>query len=206
MGKAFANFYYHSAASHVLAQCGRTDEIRISTDMLLVNPNKGFNWHQDNQNGPLSWEEGLRFWISMDQTPKEYGAPVYLKGSHMNNAVSEEAVFVDIEMEGPSDGIWTSFRRVLGGTAAKGRATYNDKTGSGGVLSDLGNHGLVQGDKIDSPFFPIIYPQFDKAEAAARDNGEVARSPKDMVSKIGGMVGKTSSEKFFSFFKVLENR
>jgi len=235
--KAFANFYYHSAASHVLAQCGRTDEIRISTDMLLVNPNKGFNWHQDNQNGPLSWEEGLRFWISMDQTPKEYGAPVYLKGSHMNNAVSEEAVFVDIEMEGledykdklaefqimpgdmliwhprtvhkvdgPSDGIWTSFRRVLGGTAAKGRATYNDKTGSGGVLSDLGNHGLVQGDKIDSPFFPIIYPQFDKAEAAARDNGEVARSPKDMVSKIGGMVGKTSSEKFFSFFKVLENR
>ena len=61
----FFKFYYYSAMGHVLAQCGRTDEIRISTDLLMVNPNKGFKWHQDNQNGPITWEDGLRFWITM---------------------------------------------------------------------------------------------------------------------------------------------
>uniref|UniRef100_A0A7S2VZW3 Phytanoyl-CoA dioxygenase n=1 Tax=Eucampia antarctica TaxID=49252 RepID=A0A7S2VZW3_9STRA len=232
--KAFANFYYHSAMGHVLSQCGKTDEIRISTDLLMVNPNKGFKWHQDNQNGPISWEEGIRFWVTMDETPKEYGAPVYLKGSHRNNAVDEHAVFVDIDQEGldeyrdqlaefrtmpgdmliwhprtvhkvdgPSDGIWTSYRRVLGGTAAKGGSIYRDKTGTGGVLSDLGRHGLENGHKLESPFFPVMYPRFNKKEALARDEGVVGRSPKDIIGKLGGLAGKASGEKFFSFFQVL---
>lgn len=55
--KAFANFYYHSAVGDVLRQMGRCDEIRVSTDLLMVNPNKGFKWHQDNQNGPIIPEE-----------------------------------------------------------------------------------------------------------------------------------------------------
>eukprot|EP00568_Trieres_chinensis_P009256 CAMPEP_0183291942 /NCGR_PEP_ID=MMETSP0160_2-20130417/1185_1 /TAXON_ID=2839 ORGANISM="Odontella Sinensis, Strain Grunow 1884" /NCGR_SAMPLE_ID=MMETSP0160_2 /ASSEMBLY_ACC=CAM_ASM_000250 /LENGTH=426 /DNA_ID=CAMNT_0025452827 /DNA_START=205 /DNA_END=1485 /DNA_ORIENTATION=+ len=232
--KAFANFYYHSAMGHVLAQCGRTDEIRVSTDLLMVNPNKGFKWHQDNQNGPITWEEGIRFWITMDETPEEYGAPVYLKGSHRNDFVDEQAVFVDVEVpelgeyrdevaefrtmpgdmliwhprtihkvDGPSDGIWTSYRRVLGGTVAKGDALYHDKRGSGGVLSDLGRHDLQDGDKLSSSFFPVVYPRFDDSEARDRDSGKVGRSPRDIVSKIGGLAGKASGDKFFSFFKVL---
>eukprot|EP00546_Thalassionema_frauenfeldii_P005464 CAMPEP_0178922324 /NCGR_PEP_ID=MMETSP0786-20121207/16087_1 /TAXON_ID=186022 /ORGANISM="Thalassionema frauenfeldii, Strain CCMP 1798" /LENGTH=372 /DNA_ID=CAMNT_0020596669 /DNA_START=155 /DNA_END=1273 /DNA_ORIENTATION=- len=235
--RSFASFYYHSAMGHVLAQCGRTDEIRISTDLLMVNPNKGFKWHQDNQNGPITWEEGLRFWITMDETPAEYGAPVYLKGSHFNDAVDEQAVFVDIESEGlqeyknerlefrtmpgdmliwhprtihkvdgPSDGIWTSYRRVLGGTVAKAGSTYHDKRGSGGVLSDLGRHSLVDGDKLKSSYFPIVYPKFNKQEAIERDNGRVGRSPADIISKIGGLASKASSERFSSFFQVLGSR
>jgi hypothetical protein len=234
---AFARFYYHSAMGHVLAQCGRTDEIRVSTDLLMVNPNKGFKWHQDNQNGPITWEEGLRFWITMDETPKDYGAPVYLKGSHFNNVVDEQAVFVDIEEEGledyrskflefrtmpgdmliwhprtihkvdgPADGIWTSYRRVLGGTVAKGGTVYHDKRGSGGVLSDLGRHGMEDGQPLKSSFFPIVYPQFDKQEAVSRDKGEVGRNPVDIVTKIGGIATKASGEKFGSFFKVLGSR
>jgi len=232
--RSFANFYYHSAVGHVLSQCGRTPEIRISTDLLMVNPNKGFKWHQDNQNGPITWDEGLRFWITMDETPKEYGAPVYLKGSHYNKVVNEQAVFVDIEEEGleeyknqqlefrtmpgdmliwhprtihkvdgPSDGIWTSYRRVLGGTAAKGGAIYHDKRGSGGVLSDLGRHTLEDGEQLKSPYFPIVYPSFCKHEAKERDNGNVGRSPTDIVSKLGGLVTKASGERFGSFFQVL---
>lgn len=235
--RAFARFYYHSALGHVLSQCGKTDEIRVSTDLLMVNPNKGFKWHQDNQNGPITWEEGIRFWVTMDETPKDYGAPVYIKGSHRNTCVDEQAVFVDIGMEGlaeysddilefrtmpgdmliwhpktihkvdgPEDGIWTSYRRVLGGTVAKGSAIYHDKTGTGGVLSDLGKHGLEDGDKLKSSFFPIIYPQFDKEEAIARNEGRVGRSPKDIIAKLGGLAGKASGEKFFSFFKVLGSR
>ena len=235
--KAFANFYYHSAMGHVLAQCGRTEEIRVSTDLLMVNPNKGFKWHQDNQNGPITWDEGIRFWITMDETPAEYGAPVYLKGSHFNDVVDEQAVFVDIEqkgledykdkllefrtmpgdmliwhprtihkVDGPDDGIWTSYRRVLGGTVAKAGSLYHDKTGSGGVLSDLGRHGLEDGQKLNSPFFPIVYPQFDNSEAKDRDMGKVGRSPRDIVGKLGGLAGKASGEKFFSFFKVLGSR
>ena len=206
---------------HVLAQAGRTDEIRVSTDLLMVNPNKGFKWHQDNQNGPITWEDGIRFWITMDETPKEYGAPVYLKGSHRNEVVDELAVFVDIEqkgleeykdqllefttmpgdmliwhpktihkVDGPSDGIWTTYRRVLGGTVAKGGTIYTDKRGTGGVLSDLGKHGLEGGDKLSSPFFPIVYPRFDDEEAQARDAGRVGRSPKDILEKIGGLAGE----------------
>lgn len=235
--KAFADFYYHSAMGHVLSQCGNTDEIRVSTDLLMVNPNKGFKWHQDNQNGPISWEEGIRFWITMDETPKDYGAPVYLKGSHRNTAVDEQAVFVDIDdeglgeyrdqlaefrtmpgdmliwhprtvhkVDGPSDGIWTSYRRVLGGTAAKGGTIYRDKRGTGGVLSDLGRHGLENGDKLSSSFFPVVYPRFDREEAKARDNGSVGRSPQDIVGKLGGLVSKASSDKFSSFFQVLGSR
>lgn len=232
--RAFASFYHHSAMGHVLAQCGRTDEVRVSTDLLMVNPNKGFKWHQDNQNGPISWEEGIRFWITMDETPKDYGAPVYLKGSHKNDVVDELAVFVDIEMEGleaykdkllefrtqpgdmliwhprcihkvdgPSDGIWTSYRRVLGGTVAKAGSLYRDKRGSGGVLSDLGHHTLKDGDKLDSAFFPMVYPKYKLKEVRERNEGRVGRSPKDIVAKIGGLISKASGEKFFSFFQVL---
>lgn len=234
---AFARFYYHSAMGHILAQCGRTDEIRVSTDLLMVNPNKGFKWHQDNQNGPISWEEGLRFWITMDETPKDYGAPVYLKGSHKNDVVDEQAVFVDVDQEGlenyrsrvmefrtmpgdmlvwhprtihkvdgPADGIWTSYRRVLGGTVAKGGSVYHDKRGSGGVLSDLGRHGLSDGEPLKSSFFPVIYPQFDRAEAAERDSGKVGRNIQDIVTKIGGLATKASGQRFNSFFQVLGSR
>jgi hypothetical protein len=75
------------------------------------------------------------------------------------------------KVDGPEDGIWTSYRRVLGGTAAKGGSLYHDKTGTGGVLSDLGRHGMTDGQKLSSPFFPIIYPQFDRNEAKERDAG-----------------------------------
>ena len=173
----------------------------------------------------------------MDETPKDYGAPVYLKGSQRNTAVDPSAVFVDINQEGleeyrdkwlefrtqpgdmliwhpktihkidgPADGIWTSYRRVLGGTAAKGGSQYHDKRGTGGVLSDLGKHGLIDGDKLESPFFPIIYPKFDKDEAAYRDAGNVGRSFVDIVTKVGGMATKASGEKFRSFFQVLGSR
>lgn len=235
--KGFANFYYHSAIGDVLRQCGKTDEIRVSTDLLMVNPNKGFKWHQDNQNGPITPEEGIRFWITMDSTPAEYGAPVYLKGSHRNNAVDPGAVFVDIDQEGleeyrdqllefrtqpgdmliwhpktihkidgPADGIWTTYRRVLGGTVAKGGTKYHDKRGTGGVLSDLGRHGMEDGDDLSSPFFPIIYPRFDKYEAEERNEGKVGRSFVDIITKVGGMATKASGEKFKSFFQVLGSR
>ena len=231
---AFARFYYHSAMGHVLAQCGRTDEIRVSTDLLMVNPNKGFKWHQDNQNGPITWEEGIRFWITMDETPRDYGAPVYLKGSHKNSVVDDQAVFVDIEKEGledyknellefrtmpgdmliwhprtihkvdgPSDGIWTSYRRVLGGTVAKKGSLYHDKRGSGGVLSDLGRHGLEDGQPLKSSFFPKVYPECVRSEVEDRDSGKVGRNPVDIMTKLGGLVSKASSERFGSFFQVL---
>jgi hypothetical protein len=232
--RAFANFYYHSAMGDVLRQCGRTDEIRVSTDLLLVNPNKGFKWHQDNQNGPITPEEGIRFWITMDETPADYGAPVYLRRSHFNNAVDPEAVFVDIKQEGleeyrddlvefktmpgdmlvwhpktihkidgPSDGIWDTYRRVLGGTVAKAGTIYHDKRGTGGVLSDLGRHGLEDGDDLKSPFFPVVYPQSDKFERQERDAGRVGRNFGDIVSKVGGMMSAASSKRFSSFFQVL---
>jgi hypothetical protein len=73
-------------------------------------------------------------------------------------------------------------------------------------LSDLGRHGLNDGDPLKSSFFPIVYPQFDKQEASERDSGKVGRSPVDIISKLGGLASKASGERFGSFFKVLGSR
>ena len=89
-------------------QDGPCDEVRITTDLLMVNPNKGFKWHQDNQNGPIDafgepganeWN-ALRWWVTMDDCPADHGAPVYLRKSHLNTDVTTEAVFVDLEKDG----------------------------------------------------------------------------------------------------------
>jgi len=86
---------------------------------------------------------------------------------------------------------------------AKAGSHYHDKRGTGGVLSDLGRHGLEDMDKLSSSFFPIVYPRYDKSEATARDDGSVGRDPRDIIGKLGGLAGKASGDKFSSFFKVL---
>lgn len=63
---AFANFLYYSPLASALAGVGRAKELRLSTDLLMVNPNKGFKWHQDNQNGPID--------AFSDMVPRERGA------------------------------------------------------------------------------------------------------------------------------------
>ena len=87
--------------------------------------------------------------------------------------------------------------------AAKGGSFYHDKTGTGGVLSDLGRHGMQDGEPLKSSFFPVIYPGFDQGEKRDRDKGIVGRNPMDIVSKLGGLAGQAAGEKFFSFFQVL---
>jgi len=94
----FRDFLYYSPLGHCLAQLGRTEEIRVSTDMLLCNPNKGFGWHQDNQNGPIDFPDAMRWWVAMDRCGMDdYGAPEYLLRSHKNETVSDKAVFVSLQ-------------------------------------------------------------------------------------------------------------
>lgn len=105
----FRDFVYYSPLSHIVAQLARTDEVRVSTDLLLVNPNKGFGWHQDNQNGPIDFDNAVRWWCAMDRCGQnDYGAPEYLLGSHRNKTVSLEAVFVD-----PKDGDLPEYAKTL---------------------------------------------------------------------------------------------
>lgn len=104
----FRNFLYYSPLGHVLSQLGRSPEVRVSTDMLLVNPNKGFGWHQDNQNGPIDFPDAIRWWVAMDRCGQnDYGAPEYLLGSHRNESVSKDAVFVNLK-----DGDLDTFQRT----------------------------------------------------------------------------------------------
>ena len=218
----FSDFLYYSPVASVLgkmAECGwfpegderGYHEIRVSTDLLMVNPNKGFKWHQDNQNGPLTCGhggrlDGLRFWVTMDETPVGYGAPVYLRRSHENKFVDKDVVFVKLDegdlpqyandvvefrpmpgdmliwhprsvhkVDGAPNGDWQGRkRRVLGGTVAVDDAFYQGKKKA--LFSDMGSHGLQQGDPLKSPFFPIIYPQSDPEERAVRAEGKVGRS------------------------------
>ncbi|CAK9001653.1 unnamed protein product [Durusdinium trenchii] len=94
----FRDFLYYSPLGHVVSQLGKTEEVRCSTDMLLVNPNRGFGWHQDNQNGPIDFKDAIRWWVAMDPCGQDgIGAPEYLLGSHRNQSVSSDAVFVSLE-------------------------------------------------------------------------------------------------------------
>ena len=70
------------------------------------------------------------------------------------------------------------------------------------MLSDLGRHNLgVDEDRLESPFFPIVYPIFNTNEANERDASRVGQSWTDIVTKLGGLESKASSDKFVSFFQ-----
>ena len=96
---AFAELLYYSPIASALAGSINAKELRLATDLLMVNPNKGFKWHQDNQNGPIDafgepganeWN-ALRWWVTLDDCPPDHGAPVYLRRSHLNTGVTTEA-------------------------------------------------------------------------------------------------------------------
>eukprot|EP00287_Rhodomonas_sp_CCMP768_P007650 CAMPEP_0196722726 /NCGR_PEP_ID=MMETSP1091-20130531/5001_1 /TAXON_ID=302021 /ORGANISM="Rhodomonas sp., Strain CCMP768" /LENGTH=458 /DNA_ID=CAMNT_0042064485 /DNA_START=188 /DNA_END=1564 /DNA_ORIENTATION=+ len=240
--EGFANFLYYSPAASVLgkmAECGwfpegderGYHEIRVSTDLLMVNPNKGFKWHQDNQNGPLTSGHGgkldaLRFWVTMDDTPAEYGAPVYLRKSHNNNYVGKDEVFVSLE-DGdlpkyaddvvefrPKAGdmlIWhpRSIHKVDGAPGGDwqgkkrrvlgGTVAIDDAHYQGkkkALFSDMGSHNLQQGDPLRSPFFPIIFPRSDPEERKWRAEGRVGRS----MEGFGRMVRSLFTTENFSQF------
>jgi len=246
----FAKFLYYSPVSSVLGQmasCGwfpegdarGHHEVRISTDLLMVNPNKGFKWHQDNQNGPLVSGHGgpldaLRFWVTMDDTPADYGAPVYLRKSHLNKCVGKDDVFINIE-EGdipqyasdllefrPKAGdmiIWhpRSIHKIDGAPNGWGKSKRRVLGGTVAIddakyqgkkkamFSDMGGHTLSHGDPLVSPFFPIVYPKSDAAERKSRARGEVGRSVEGFGRMVNSLFNVENVVQFSSWSKVLSN-
>jgi hypothetical protein len=99
--KGFAEFMFYSPVASCLSQIAKCGwfpegdklgyhEIRISTDLLMVNPNKGFKWHQDEQNGPLTAGRGvdtrldaLRWWCTMDDAEVHISPNSCLTGVQM---------------------------------------------------------------------------------------------------------------------------
>jgi len=248
----FAKFLYYSPISSVLAKCAECGwfpegdargfhEVRLSTDLLMVNPNKGFKWHQDNQNGPLTSGHGgdkldaLRFWVTMDETPADYGAPVYLRKSHENKLVGKDEVFVSLEAGDlpqyssdvlefrPRPGdmiIWhpRSIHKVDGAPDGNwqggkrrvlgGTVAIDDAKYQGNKkanFADMGTHQLKQDDLLNSPFFPIIYPISDPKERAVRDRGGVGRSFEGFQRMVGTLMSKENMEQFSSWAKVVQN-
>jgi len=215
--EAFSNFLYFSPLSTALAKLGETEEIRLSTDLLMVNPNNGFKWHQDNQNGPVLFDDALRWWVTMDETPPDHGAPVYLKGSHRNKSVKDDAVFVNLEdgdlsdypeqlefkpkagdlivwnaraihkIDGPKSKDWGARkRRVLGGTGVMAGAKYYGE--SRALFSDMSTHALKDGEALQGPQWPRLYPSAVSSEYSARQNGE-CRYPSEKDGWAGGLLG-----------------
>jgi hypothetical protein len=200
---------------------------------------QGFKWHQDNQNGPLTCGhggklDGLRFWVTMDETPVGYGAPVYLRRSHENKCVDKDVVFVKLE-DGdlpnyaddviefrPMPGdmlIWhpRSIHKVDGAPNGdwKGRkrrvlggtVAIDDAFYQGkkkALFSDMGSHNLQQGDPLKSPFFPIIYPQSDPDERAFRAQGKVGRSFEGFQRMLGTMFTVENLVQFSSWANVVK--
>eukprot|EP00931_Biecheleriopsis_adriatica_P115864 TRINITY_DN91616_c0_g1_i1.p1 TRINITY_DN91616_c0_g1~~TRINITY_DN91616_c0_g1_i1.p1 ORF type:complete len:682 (+),score=171.18 TRINITY_DN91616_c0_g1_i1:60-2048(+) len=230
----FRDFLYYSPLGHIVSQLARTDEVRCSTDMLLVNPNRGFGWHQDNQNGPIDFPDAIRWWVAMDRCGQDdFGAPEYLLGSHRNESVSGDAVFVNLEdgdlgdfrrktkfipepgdlivwnartihrIVAPPDQKWENGtqRRAIGGTMAKGGATYINKGGASGI-SDLAGHSQINGEALGGPYFPRIFPsRVEEEEAERAANKIVGRSPKKIVDL--GVTLASNASKYVSFTKVV---
>ena len=326
---AFIKFLYHSPVSTALAQLGGAkDSVRVTTDLLMVNPNKGFKWHQDNQNGPVgsfarpvfllsssrlaraspsapapplrgcaagaaatlpaapprprrhgrhrtrraarrspravaprepsAWrlldsvastpstrnsridaragfDNALRWWVTMDDSPKDYGAPVYLKKSQNNKCVPEDAVFVNIDegdlpeyhdfttfrpkagdlivwhartihkIDGPTSQDWGSMKRRVLG----GTVAIDDATyvdKEKVEFADMGRHSLKHGDPLTDPHFPKIWPRPDPAEVVARFNGDVGRSREGFGRMVGAMFSAKTFEQFASWGNVLKKK
>jgi len=215
--EAFSNFLYYSPLASVLAGLGQTEEIRLSTDLLMVNPNSGFKWHQDNQNGPVLFDDALRWWVTMDDTPADYGAPVYLKGSHNNKSVKKDAVFVSLDegdlpeyseqlefrpkagdmivwdartihkIDGPKSKDWGTMKRRVLG----GTGVVQGARYYGenrALFSDMSTHALKDGDELVGAQWPRLYPSAVESEVRARARGECSRSMEGFVRMSGNMI------------------
>jgi len=228
---AFANFLYYSPLASILAGLGETDEIRLSTDLLMVNPNSGFKWHQDNQNGPVEFDDALRWWVTMDDTPADYGAPVYLKGSHRNKSVKDDAVFVNLEdgdlpdypeqlefrpkagdmivwdarsihkIDGPKSKDWGSKKRRVLGGTGVKRGALYKGEGRA-LFSDMSTHQMVDGDQLSGPQWPRLYPCAIESEYLAREQGKCSRTMEGFLRMSSNMVA--SLGEMGSWFNVLK--
>ena len=207
------------------------DEVRLTTDLLMVNPNKGFKWHQDNQNGPVAFEDALRWWVTLDDTPADHGAPVYLQGSQNNTSVGEDAVFVNLadgdlpnypkllefrpkagdmivwhpksihKIDGPESQDWEKRKRRVLG----GTVALNDAlfwNKEKVEFADMGRHDLQHGDPLSNPHFPRIWPAVDPVEFQARQAGEVGRSFPGFLRMWSALFSKKTRDQFGSFTKV----
>jgi len=215
--EAFSDFLYYSPLTSALAQLGRTEEIRLSTDLLMVNPNNGFKWHQDNQNGPVLFDDALRWWVTMDDTPSDHGAPVYLKGSHRNKSVKDDAVFVnpsegdladyseqiafDVhagdlivwnaraihKIDGPSSKDWGVRKRRVLGGTGV-KAGAQYWGETRALFSDMSTHDLKDGDPLVGPQWPRLYPSAVASEYDARKRGECSRTMEGFKRMSGNML------------------
>jgi hypothetical protein len=233
---AFANFMYYSPLASALAGVADAKELRLSTDLLMVNPNSGFKWHQDNQNGPIdafAENTAVRWWVTMDDSPDDHGYPVYLKGSHRNTTIGDDAVFVDLEKDGllaypdmlefkPKAGdllVWhsRSIHKIDGAPSRDwgkrrrrvlGGTVAVDSakylTKGRALFSDMGSHGLAEGAPLQHAYFPRIYPSSIAAERAARESGECTRTYEGMGRLAGNMFASVGE--MVSWTKVLNGK
>lgn len=208
--------------------------MRLTTDLLMVNPNKGFKWHQDNQNGPVRFEDALRWWVTMDDTPRDYGAPVYLRKSHENLSVDEDAVFVSLDegdLPSYSDDM-LEFRPKAGDMIVWHARTIHKIDGPlsqdwgkrkrrvlGGTVAidnarykdkekvefaDMGRHNLRDGDPLADPHFPRIWPRPVPEERVARFQGAVGRSLPGFARMLSAMFSYKTMQQFSSWGNVVK--
>merc|ERR1712232_230546 len=189
----FRDVLYYSPLGHIFSQLGGTSEVRLSTDMLQVNPQSPLGWHQDIQNGPIDSSHALRFWLAMDSSDaKGTGVPQFLLGSHRNESVSPAATSVDpltgdlqefdrrssFRVEPGDLIVWhvrtihqllpcETRRRAWGGTVVTEGAVYAPQ-GASSAISDLGGHSLEEGLPLEGPYIPRIYPTRLEEEVAPR--------------------------------------
>ena len=83
-------------------------------------------------------------------------------------------------------------------------ASYVDKEKV--EFADMGRHDLVDGDPLEDPHFPQIWPKPVPSEMAARFDGGVGRSMEGFSRMLGAMFSFKTMEQFASWGNVLKKQ
>jgi ectoine hydroxylase-related dioxygenase (phytanoyl-CoA dioxygenase family) len=179
----FARFLFHSPVGGVAATVMRSSVARLYEDLLLykeAGAHGEAGWHRDAPHWPLSGQQMLSVWFSLERVTSDTGAMKFVAGSHLDGeelvnagsiSVSESELeqrrILTFEAE-PGDVVVfhpRALHTAYGSAPDRPRRTF--------TLRFLGDDvrwrprrsmfhawmrecGLQKGDVLDHPWFPVV--------------------------------------------------
>ena len=174
--------------------------IRVLKESLFYKPKAVYPallvpLHADCESGGLGCPDypAFRLWVTLDRVRQGHGV-VFQRGTHNSSEEREKAKalgcpedtqssqYFSFDME-PGDGLvwygdtvhfaYGGDRRVLSMSLIEGDTSRYDEKRKPHLTWDWYDHGLQDGDLIQGPYFPQIYPALNTSETDAREQGKI---------------------------------
>jgi ectoine hydroxylase-related dioxygenase (phytanoyl-CoA dioxygenase family) len=179
----FSRFLFKSPIGDTAAELLRSGEVRLYEDLFLHNAagvEAKLRWHRDSPWWPISGEQLVTIWFSLESVTAETGAMRFVRGTHRDpdevaraGMVSDTAPEVDedrvVTIEtSPGDAI--AFHPRLLHTAYGSAVDHARRTFTLRFMGDdirwrprreyfhawMQDCGLQKGDALDHPWFPVV--------------------------------------------------